>query len=207
MHQLVHHTFSIIIITRDLTRYCTDWPITITLYLFLRLPSRTTFPFLYFVYIMTGLQTYHSRWYIPWKKEQTQLACSCSLCSEERGRLLQNKCAMWEKKQMQQIWRCCGLYTAGNRYFWSLHWRTNYTQVTDKLGVTLSNFYPIVCVHTSWLSYQYVFVFAWQKHVYALADSVCACVLGLCWPVWFRVNQSCWISVSQWSHLPQCSCE
>lgn len=38
---------------------------------------------------------------------------------------------------------------------------TNYTQVTAELGVTLSNFYPIVCVHTSWLSYQYVHVFVW----------------------------------------------
>ncbi len=139
---------------------------------------------------------------------------------------------MWNVRKetnATEIWRCHGLYTAGKGYFWSLCRRTNYTQVTATLGVTLSNFYPIVCVHTSWLSYQYVCVMERDRVcvdrrgvcgcyicVYASVGSklclcVCVCVLvcvvGLCWPAWLGVHQSCWISVSQLSHLLQRSCK
>lgn len=141
-------------------------------------------------------------------------------------------CTVRKETNATEIWRCLGPYTAGKRYFWSLCRRTNYTQVTAKLGVTLSNFYPIVCVHTSWLSYQYVCVlylsdgareFVWIGgvpvgviFVYMLlqgVNCVCTCVcvsvcaVGLCWPAWLGVNQSCWISVSQLSHLLQRSCK
>ena len=101
--------------------------------------------------------------YIHWK-QLSQLECSRCPCVLYRGGVChQNKCATWERKKKTdtnatETWRCRGLYTAGNGYFWSLRWRTNYTQATAELHVTLSNFYPIVCVHTSRPSYQYVCV-------------------------------------------------
>lgn len=94
-----------------------------------------------------------------------------------------NKCRMWETKKNALIWRCCELYIhSRNRYFWSQH--------TSMLGVTLSNFYPIVWVHTSWLSY----------------CCVCFCVTAsgsLCGPV------SCkWalFKLSTWEETMCCAC-
>lgn len=134
-----------------------------------------------------------------------------------------------EKKKSTETRRCWGLYTAGNGYFWLLLWGTNYTQVTTKIGVTLSNFYPIVCVHTSWVSWCFcTCVFLTVKvsytgrgvseHYFCIIHPeinckrisvcrVCLCVESLCWPAWLRVSQRLWMSVSRWSHLLQRSCK
>lgn len=126
------------------------------------------------------------------------------------------------KKHAGESWRCCGLYTAGEIYFWLLHRRTNYSLPTAKLGVTLSNFYPILCVHTPRAKLSIcVFISLTDKgeekrrgrtRVSCLClcssrEYVCVSVMGLCWPAWLRVNQSCWVSVSHWPHLLQRSCK
>lgn len=150
-------------------------------------------------------QTLPSHSFIVNASHSCSLAVVALFCGEGASATRLNMfCA---KKKWIQQGRCLGLYATGNGYFWSLCQRTNYTQVTAILGVTLSNFYPIVFVHTFWLSYQYVCILylseGGREYVWPGGPmGVCVCVLfqGLHWPAWLEVNQSCWISVSYLSH-------
>ena len=118
------------------------------------------FPSPHFVEWTSDLHTVPSQQYIHWKQSRP-----LTLCVLQGGG---GASAAWINVQVRkdttaaEMWRRRGLYTAGSGYFWSFCRTTNYTQVTAILGVTLSNFYPRVCVHTSWLSHQYVCVFVWQ---------------------------------------------
>lgn len=99
--------------------------------------------------------------------------------------------------------------------------RPNYAHVTAMLGVTLSNFYPLVFVHTSWLSYQYVCILyrsewkgecVWRggislgvRSVYMLLQGVCVCVCWACVGLLDQIKaagSACWLS-----HLLQHSCK
>lgn len=180
---------------------------------------------------MNGQKPYLSQSVIhTLEKKQQQLQCLCSLCILWRGSVCQhNECAMWEKKQMQQRSEGVeGYIQEGMDIFGEKEHNTLKSQLSLVWQCDTFQFLPnILCSHLrGWLSI-YVCVlylsegereFVWignmsvgNLFVYILVwvwVCVRACVCeGLCWPAWLRVNQSCWISVSQLPHLLHCSCK
>lgn len=140
--------------------------------------------------------TSHSQLYIHWKQWQ-QLQYSVSFISvfwreEASAPRINMECEKRNKynRDLQVSW---AIYSR-EWIFWSLCRRTNYTQVTAELGVTLSNFYPIVCVHTSWLSYQYVCAFVWQGK--GVCDDGMCVYLCICFSRELTVSVLVWVCVS-----------